>query len=368
MLLLQWIVGLDLPIPNPGTRKDREASSEETSPVSVRIETLSDERIVEAQIIIEGADDFAGCSMLIGYPADYLTISKDQVAPGEQLSEQPNPFRFDKNLPEPPEGAENGFVKILISRETPEDFTAPTLLARLTFLMKNGDYDLDGLPPVITDFSYSDSAAHVPQHTDPRAPDIAKAAGPAAALFCTILRTDNNTPITSATVSITPRDFSDVSDNVRGVYAMPALPGAKSYTVRAVAPRYQPSSSTVYVGRSETRSVTLHLQPVVEPEGEGEPPGEGEGESSHEGEGEPPHEGEPPYEGEPGDEGEGEGEKPSEGEPPHEGEGEPPKRRFIISCGQSDTSGGKPFWARDLLPGATLAALLLFQRRRAFHH
>ncbi len=106
----------------------------------------------------------------------------------------------------------------------------------------------------------------------------------AASLYCTVWNAANQNPILNASVELTPSNFFEITNNVGGVYAFPAIPSG-AYTVLVTAPGYAENSQPTQVGSGQMVSVVVPLWAEM---GEGEGPVEGgaEGEGGGEGEGE----------------------------------------------------------------------------------
>ncbi len=109
----------------------------------------------------------------------------------------------------------------------------------------------------------------------------------AASLYCTVWNAANQNPILNASVQLTPSNFFEITDNVGGVYAFPAIPSG-AYTVVVTAPGYEENSQTAQVGSGQTTSVVVALWAEGPAEGgeEGEGVEEGSVEGGGEGEGE----------------------------------------------------------------------------------
>jgi hypothetical protein len=79
-----------------------------------------------------------------------------------------------------------------------------------------------------------------------------------ASIFCTVTNGESDVRVEDALILIQPAIFAPVSDNLEGVYAIPAvLPG--SYTVQALAPNYESQSKTVNIQQSEIEAVLFEL-------------------------------------------------------------------------------------------------------------
>ncbi|HPO13404.1 MAG TPA: hypothetical protein PLI09_08165 [Candidatus Hydrogenedentes bacterium] len=110
----------------------------------------------------------------------------------------------------------------------------------------------------------------------------------ASSLYCTVWDADTQALILNG--SLQAGSYGPVSENIRGVYAFPALP-AGTYVVGAAAPDYQNDQKMITVGTGQPNSAAfaLHAEGGEGEEGDLEGGGEGEGqeEGQQEGEGEP---------------------------------------------------------------------------------
>ena len=310
--------------------------------VTVSLETMVDDEGVVTTILLEGAPELGGFSISVGYPADYLTL--ETANEGNGISAMNFLFNYEGHIYG--EAQDNGLVKISATGQTSVACTSKTEIATLRFFLDVPAWQQDVLPVSVIDFSYNDSAGHTPRHTDPlAAKGYNQSLGMAAALFSTIMDSDTNKPVMNATVSISPQDHLPVSNNVNGVYTMPALPGG-AYTVRATAAGYDDDVISLYIGRGETVSRSFSLQQIPVPEGENI----GEGEDAREGEEQ--------------DEGEGSGEGESgEGEGQGEGEDEEKTKAFsFLSCGPATRNPVSNLG--DLAVLAALAMLLAAYPKR----
>ncbi|HPO12439.1 MAG TPA: right-handed parallel beta-helix repeat-containing protein [Candidatus Hydrogenedentes bacterium] len=103
----------------------------------------------------------------------------------------------------------------------------------------------------------------------------------AGSVYCTVW--DANTQDQINTASVEVGTYGPVIQNIRGVYAFPAVPQGV-YTTTTEAPGYQLDAQTVNVPAGQSASVLAALIP----EAEGEGGGEGQTEGENEGEGETP--------------------------------------------------------------------------------
>ena len=80
-----------------------------------------------------------------------------------------------------------------------------------------------------------------------------------ASIFATVTNGGSDIRVEDALVLIQPAIFAPVSQNIEGVYAIPAvLPG--SYTVQALAPTYASQSKSISVQQSEIEAVLFELE------------------------------------------------------------------------------------------------------------
>ncbi len=92
----------------------------------------------------------------------------------------------------------------------------------------------------------------------------------AASLFCTVWDDTDQARIKSAGVMLTISPLNEVTNNIDGIYAFPAI-GENQYTLTIRAPGYAEKSSTVEVRAGELLSLTIPMSAAaVEGEGEGE--------------------------------------------------------------------------------------------------
>ena len=91
----------------------------------------------------------------------------------------------------------------------------------------------------------------------------------------------SQSPITNATIHLSPSGLADITRGQKGIYAYPAIPDG-TYTVTASAPGFESNSVGVYVRSGQLESVVIPLA-ATGGEGEGEGASEGEGEGEGEG-------------------------------------------------------------------------------------
>ncbi|HUW61126.1 MAG TPA: hypothetical protein VMZ06_08980 [Candidatus Bathyarchaeia archaeon] len=147
--------------------------------------------------------------------------------------------------------ANSGYNTFITS--TIDDYAVVNEREGETLVMENNDWDTDDAE-VIRDSIGGGGEVDFE-------PPLTKGAGmTAASVFCSVWNTGDKTPIETASIQLTPGEFSAVTANVSGVYTFACvLPGNWTFSVRA--PAYVDASQTASVGAGESKSLLFPMQP-----------------------------------------------------------------------------------------------------------
>ena len=132
-----------------------------------------------------------------------------------------------------------------------------------TVVMERNDWDTD-------DLAFIDARVNGPVDFDPPIPAGSNLL--AGALFCSVLKSSDRSPVENATVSLGASNLSAVTDNDKGVYGFAVIPEG-SYTITVTAPGFKGQQMPVFVQRGGIESALFTLAAGDDPDPEPTPTG-----------------------------------------------------------------------------------------------